>query len=182
MQCVMTMTDSLWFAAICSKKKKKYGSSIRTSRPEISHPHPWFISVNPILKYLMKKNVALPVIFAAINLQLILKLGRQRANSLEKTLMLGKIESRRRREQQRIRRLDGITSSMDMDLGNPRTGKDREAWHAAVHGVTKSQTWLSDWTTKCQIPILVLHLVFVHSLLSSYVKWWNCYLEGSCVE
>ena len=98
------------------------------------------------------------------------------ANALEKTLMLGKIEGKKRRGQQRMRWFGGITDSMGLSLSKLwKTVRNREAWHAAVHEVTKNHQWLSDWTTTnlplCSLPVLqkFWYVIFFSSvyLLSS---------------
>ena len=84
-----------------------------------------------------------------------------RTDSFEKTLLLGKIEGGRRRGRQSMRWLDGITDSMDMSLGKlQEVVMDREAWCAAIHGIAKSRTWLSNWTELCKYTVspLSIHL------------------------
>ena len=107
----------------------------------------------------------------------------QKTDSLEKTLMLGEIEGRRKRGSHRMRWLDGITDSMDMNLSRlQEMVKDREAWHTAVHWVTKSRTWLSDWTTSLLTLSLTTGLLQSRLILSLWSQKPQApvHLPGHC--
>ena len=114
----------------------------------------------------------------------------QRTDSLGKTLMLWKIEGRRRQEQQRTRWLDGITDLMDMSLSKlQKTVKDRKAWHSVVHGFTKNWTWFSAWTTtprtemgmKAKYTFIIINhnIIKIKTAVTKTVWYWWQYRQTS---
>ena len=105
----------------------------------------------------------------------------RRVDSLEKALMLGKIEGRRRREWQKMRCLDSTTDSMGMSLNKLcKIVKDREGWHAAAHGVTKNQTWLSEWTITNSFTLIIFNTYNQECFLNYLVNFWCNNSMHSC--